>query len=177
MGLLLILVALIVPVLLLLRPPPRHPAVVLADAVVASDVLPTAVVQAALSPLFTPEVQYWGAKIMAWAAAYELPPNMVATVMQIESCGNPAAVSPAGAQGLFQVMPFHFEPGETMQDPDTNARRGMQFLASLLAQTGGIPAGLLPATTAAQVRPPAVGLPGQPKHSAITPGAAVSMRK
>lgn len=99
MGLLLILVALIVPVLLLLRPPPRHPAVVLADAVVASDVLPTAVVQAALSPLFTPEVQYWGAKIMAWAAAYELPPNMVATVMQIESCGNPAAVSRPGRRG------------------------------------------------------------------------------
>lgn len=143
MRLILILVALIVPVLLLLRPPPRHPAVVLergsTNAVVSSDVLPTAVLQATLSPLFTPEVQYWGAKIVAWAAAYGLPPNMVATVMQIESCGNPAAVSPAGAQGLFQVMPFHFEPGETMQDPDTNARRGMEFLAGLLVQTGGDP--------------------------------------
>ncbi len=89
-----------------------------------------------ISPLFTPEVQYWTPQILAWAQQYGLDPNMVATVMQIESCGDPSALSIAGAQGLFQVMPFHFQPGEDAFDPDTNARRGMSFLADLLVQFG-----------------------------------------
>lgn len=90
-----------------------------------------------IAPLFTKEVQHWAPQIVAWANAYGLDPNMAATVMQIESCGDPNAVSGAGAQGLFQVMPFHFEAGESMQDPDTNARRGMAYLALGMEQTGG----------------------------------------
>jgi len=82
-----------------------------------------------IAPLFTREVQHWGPQIVAWAAEFGIDPNMAATVMQIESCGDPNAVSSAGAQGLFQVMPFHFTAGEAMQDPNTNARRGMAYLA------------------------------------------------
>ncbi len=91
----------------------------------------------AISPIFTPEVQVWAADIGRWAAEFGLDPNLAATIMQIESCGDPTAVSPAGAQGLFQVMPFHFTAGEAMQDPDTNARRGLAYLVERLAQTGG----------------------------------------
>jgi transglycosylase-like protein with SLT domain len=94
-------------------------------------------VPAALSPVFTPEVQHWAGKIADWAAQYELDPNLVATVMQIESCGAPNAVSSSGAQGLFQVMPFHFIEGDVMQDPDTNAQRGVAYLALGLARAGG----------------------------------------
>lgn len=90
-----------------------------------------------IAPLFTPEVQYWGEKIAAWAALYQLDPNLVATVMQIESCGNPEAVSPSSAQGLFQVMPYHFADGEAMRDPDTNAKRGLDYLARGLALADG----------------------------------------
>ncbi|MCL4267107.1 MAG: transglycosylase SLT domain-containing protein [Anaerolineae bacterium] len=89
-----------------------------------------------IAPLFTREVQHWTPQIMAWAAEHGLDPNMVATVMQIESCGDPAALSIAGAQGLFQVMPFHFQPGENAFDPNTNAFRGMSFMATLLKQFG-----------------------------------------
>jgi soluble lytic murein transglycosylase-like protein len=89
-----------------------------------------------ISPLFTREVQYWTPQIVAWAAEHGLDPNMVATVMQIESCGDPAALSGSGAQGLFQVMPFHFQAGEDAFNPDTNALRGMSFLATLLEQFG-----------------------------------------
>ncbi len=92
---------------------------------------------ALISPLFSPTVQYWAPKIAAWAGAFDVDPNMVATVMQIESCGDPLAVSHAGAQGLFQVMPFHFAAGEVMLDPDTNARRGIAYLVERLEQTGG----------------------------------------
>ena len=80
-----------------------------------------------LSPIFTKEVQHWRPQILQWAAAYDLDPNIVATLMQIESCGNPDAVSSAGAVGLFQVLPHHFAPGETMTDPATNAQRGLDY--------------------------------------------------
>src|SRR5947207_12589835 len=56
-----------------------------------------------IASIFTPEVLHWSPLISAWAAAYNVDPNLIATVIQIESCGNPSAVSPSGAQGLFQV--------------------------------------------------------------------------
>lgn len=93
----------------------------------------------AIAPFFAPSVRYWEPKIIEWATNHGLDPNMVATVMQIESCGDPAAVSVAGAQGLFQVMPFHFEQGEAMTDPDMNAYRGMKFLAEVLVMFDGNP--------------------------------------
>lgn len=78
---------------------------------------------------FTPEVQRWGVQIERWAEAYDLPPELVAIVMQIESCGDPTAVSSAGARGLFQVMPFHFGAGEDWMDSEINAARGMAYLS------------------------------------------------
>ncbi len=90
-----------------------------------------------LSPVFTPEVQHWASKITAWAAEYQLDPQLVATVMQIESCGNPTVLSPSGAQGLFQVMPYHFAAGDDMLDPDTNAARGLAYLSLGLQRAGG----------------------------------------
>ncbi len=81
-----------------------------------------------LSSVFTPEVQYWADKIQAWAATAGLDPNLVATVMQIESCGDPRALSRAGAMGLFQVMPYHFTASDDPYAPDTNALRGLDYL-------------------------------------------------
>ena len=77
---------------------------------------------------FSPSVLYWENDIRKWADHYDLDPLLVATVMQIESCGNPAVASPVGAQGLFQVMPFHFVDDEDMLDPQTNASRGLAYL-------------------------------------------------
>ena len=57
--------------------------------------------------------------------------------MQIESCGNPWAVSSAGAQGLFQVMPYHFENDENRLDPNTNAVRGLNYFVQSLALANG----------------------------------------
>ena len=107
-----------------------------ADPVVPAE-LAAPVEAASLSPVFAAEVRYWEPQILAWAAEYELDPNLVATLMQIESCGNPRAVSSAGARGLFQVMPFHFEVGEEMLDPATNARRGLDYLVQSLTLTDG----------------------------------------
>lgn len=91
----------------------------------------------AISPVFAAPVQYWATQIEAWSQAHGVDPNMAATIMQVESCGDPAAISSAGAQGLFQVMPFHFQPGEDTLDPDTNASRGLTYFKERLQQTNG----------------------------------------
>ncbi len=90
-----------------------------------------------LAPLFTPEIQFWSASLNRWGAEHGLDPNIAATVMQIESCGNPDALSGAGAAGLFQVMPFHFEANEDAFDPEINALRGLNYLAAAMEASGG----------------------------------------
>lgn len=90
-----------------------------------------------ISPAFTPEVQYWAADIARWSVTYRIKPNLIATLMQIESCGNPNAASEAGAMGLFQVLALHFEEGEDPFDPDTNARRGLQYFIEMYALANG----------------------------------------
>lgn len=93
----------------------------------------------AIAPMFTQEVRFWANDIQRWSAQYNLDPNLLATIMQIESCGLADANSSAGAQGLFQVMPFHFDASENQTDPDTNARRGASFLNECLGWASGDP--------------------------------------
>jgi soluble lytic murein transglycosylase-like protein len=89
---------------------------------------------APLASFFTPEVQAWRMQIREWAKTYNVNPNVIAIVIQIESCGNPIAISGAGALGLMQVMPFHFDNGENMINPDTNVQNGMNVFYECLTQ-------------------------------------------
>ena len=91
-----------------------------------------------LASLFTPEVLFWKENILLWSEQYGLDPNLVATVMQIESCGDPQARSGAGAMGLFQVMPYHFVAGENAYKPGINARRGLGYMHQALNKGGSI---------------------------------------
>lgn len=86
---------------------------------------------------FTAEVKHWAPDILRWSVEYGLPTELVATVMQIESCGHPSIYSNAGAAGLFQVMPFHFGAGEDPLEPETNALRGLSYLARSLELADG----------------------------------------
>lgn len=90
-----------------------------------------------IAALFTPEVQHWGSVLAAWAYDAGLDPDLAATIMQIESCGDPQALSRAGAIGLFQVMPFHFSATDEPYAPATNAARGLDYLARSLAAAEG----------------------------------------
>jgi hypothetical protein len=92
-----------------------------------------------IAPLFTSEIDHWSGDIQRWSSEHNLDPNLVATVMQIESCGHPTVSSYAGAQGLFQVMPFHFASDEDQLDPNTNAMRGMNFLETCIEYADGDP--------------------------------------
>ena len=90
-----------------------------------------------ISSIFRIEILYWADSISKWAAASQLDPNLVATIMQIESCGDPRARSSAGAMGLFQVMPFHFYAIDDPYSPNINAARGLAYLARSLQTAGG----------------------------------------
>lgn len=86
-----------------------------------------------IAPLFTKEVQHWAPQIVNWSGQHGLDPNLVATVMQIESCGDPQAHSPADARGLFQVVPKWHPASCDYFDPECNAALGMKYLQVLLA--------------------------------------------
>ncbi|MGD8552599.1 MAG: lytic transglycosylase domain-containing protein [Anaerolineales bacterium] len=81
------------------------------------------------SEYFSPQVVRWEGSIFDWADQSGLPPDLIAIVMQIESCGDRYARSSAGAMGIFQVMPFHFGSQEDPFDPQVNASRGLDYLA------------------------------------------------
>jgi hypothetical protein len=87
---------------------------------------------AELATFFTPEVRYWSEQIKQWGQQRNLNPNLIATIMQIESCGDPFVSSGAGAQGLFQVMPLHFDDGENQVNPERNAQNGLDHLTDCL---------------------------------------------
>jgi soluble lytic murein transglycosylase-like protein len=89
---------------------------------------------APLAEFYAPEVLRWRSQIEDWAKEYDVNPNVIAIVMQIESCGDPTAISSAGAMGLMQVMPFHFDNGENMINPDANVKNGMTVFYECLTQ-------------------------------------------
>jgi hypothetical protein len=90
---------------------------------------------AELAPFFTASVQYWEPAIYGWAQEAELNPNIVATIIQIESCGHPYVSSNVGAQGLVQVMPLNFQDGDNQLDLNTNVRTGMKVFNDCLRWT------------------------------------------
>lgn len=90
-----------------------------------------------IAPFFAGPVQRWAPQIIEWANEHDLDPNLIATVMQIESCGDPQAISRAGAMGLFQVMPYHFTEFENSFAPETNALRGLSYLKDSLEHFSG----------------------------------------
>lgn len=87
---------------------------------------------APLARFYTPEVLHWREDIYRWAETYQINPNAIAVLMQIESCGSPEVLSWVGAVGLMQVMPFYFDNGENMLDPDTNVYHGMRIFQECL---------------------------------------------
>jgi hypothetical protein len=79
--------------------------------------------------------------ILEESLATALDPLLVVAVIHVESQFDPRAVSPAGAQGLMQLMPptmreqlalSRLTPGDPL-DPVANVRAGVRYLARLLA--------------------------------------------
>ena len=70
-----------------------------------------------------------------------LDPQMVLGLIQVESGFNKYAISPAGARGLMQVMPFWVRqigtPEHSLFDPTTNLRYGCTILRHYLDRERG----------------------------------------
>jgi hypothetical protein len=98
---------------------------------------PDVVPSGELAPYFyrVPVGIVWGEKIQQWTQPYpNIDPNMAATIMTIESCGNEDARSGTGACGLFQLWG---RSGEACTNPEANAQQAMvQFNGNLQSASG-----------------------------------------
>lgn len=80
-----------------------------------------------------PNVLRWLPYIQEASQKLGVPADVIAAIMELESGGNPQALSPAGAVGLMQVMPqYHSwraeKYGGSLQDPRVNVLVGAEIL-------------------------------------------------
>jgi hypothetical protein len=77
--------------------------------------------------------------VQAIAVRHSVDPSLVRAVMEVESGGNPTAVSRKGAMGLMQLMPdTAVQMGVTrVFDPQENLEAGVRQLRSLLVRYNG----------------------------------------
>jgi hypothetical protein len=75
---------------------------------------------------------------------FAIPPGWIRAVMQVESGGNPLALSPKGAIGLMQIMPAtwaalrqRYHLGSDPYDPRDNILGGTALLRELYDRFGG----------------------------------------
>lgn len=97
----------------------------------------------------TPKPTTAGAALLGWLqptfskleALYKLPEGLLKSVAITESAGDPNAVSDAGAQGLFQIMPGTGKDlglrGNDAFDPLKSAQAAAKYLSQLMKQNGG----------------------------------------
>jgi soluble lytic murein transglycosylase len=89
----------------------------------------------------------WRDEVNRWCAEYNVNPDLVLAVIDVESSGRPRAVSPAGAVGLMQLMPetaaevartLSLAPptAEDILEPRLNIRLGVCYLARLRTRFG-----------------------------------------
>jgi soluble lytic murein transglycosylase-like protein len=86
-----------------------------------------------------PAPQAYDAIIHEAASTYDLDPALIRSVIETESAFNAAAVSPAGASGLMQLMPaVAAELGVgNIFDPRENVLAGAQLLRALVDRYDG----------------------------------------
>jgi len=107
-----------------------------------------------LSSSYPAAIRQWCGPITKYGEQYNLDPNLLAAVIEIESSGNPQAESPDGAVGLMQIMPSDgiaagFLCGQTscfasrpsageLLNPEANIAYGANMLAGLVKREGDI---------------------------------------
>jgi cell wall-associated NlpC family hydrolase len=114
--------------------------------VVASDSTTISPVESAGSHLLAgslPGVGQFAGIFAQNEARYQLPTGLLAAVAETESGGNTSAVSPAGAQGLMQLMPSTAQGiGVDPWNPGQAVQGAAQLLSGYLHQFGSVPLAL-----------------------------------
>lgn len=96
-----------------------------------------------LAQTFTREVLHWTPEICRWSEQHQMDPDLIATIMQIESCGNNYAKSATGVRGLFQVTGANLAGGDPY-NPDVSMARGPGYVlkSELSAANGNVTAAM-----------------------------------
>lgn len=96
-----------------------------------------------VSETFTPQVRRWSDEICRWSDEHNMDPDLIATIMQIESCGNHTAISSTGVRGLFQVTGANLD-GQNPYNPNVSMAKGpgKVLKAELKAAAGNVVAAL-----------------------------------
>lgn len=120
---------------------------VAAESVPASEPAEATTWLTAMSPRIAPFVKHPDQRhrllraVFRQARLNRLPPELVLAVIHTESTFDRFAISPVGAQGLMQVMPFWKhelgQPEDNLTAIDTNIRYGSTILAYYLRQEQG----------------------------------------
>lgn len=95
---------------------------------------------AAVNPRLTKyEINEIGRAVLKYSGEYGLSPEIIVAIIKVESSGRVKAVSPHGAQGLMQVMPFWKDElgiEGTLFNIDNNIRAGTHILAEYIKAHG-----------------------------------------
>ena len=77
--------------------------------------------------------------VKRYAAHYNVPPELIAAFIDVESRWNPRAVSNKGAMGLMQLMPATAERfgAHDPFDPEQNIAAGARYLTALMWEFQG----------------------------------------
>jgi soluble lytic murein transglycosylase-like protein len=89
--------------------------------------------------LSTSEILRISEAIVRYGAKYALPPDLVGAILLVESGARPWAVSPKGARGLMQVMPYMVRPlgmAGNLSTIETNIEAGCIILADNIRRLG-----------------------------------------
>ena len=82
------------------------------------------------------------AEVERAADAHRIPRKVLKALVKVESAYNPKAVSPVGARGISQVMPFNAKrcnlDKDHLFDPTYNIRCGAQILREEIDRVGNL---------------------------------------
>jgi cell wall-associated NlpC family hydrolase len=105
--------------------------------------VPAASTTAVSTAGISPAVSQYSAIMSQYESQYGLPSGMLAAVAQTESGGNTNAVSPAGAQGLMQLMPSTAAGlGINPSDPAQSIQGAAKLLSGYLTKYQSVPLAL-----------------------------------
>jgi soluble lytic murein transglycosylase-like protein len=80
-----------------------------------------------------------GRAVVRYSAKYQIDPELVTAVLLVESSARPWALSPKGAVGLMQVMPYmgaRMGVAGNLATIESNVEAGCMILASNIARLG-----------------------------------------